>query len=234
MTDSTFGSVVRPFLSRSRKKRKTSSTGRAIVTVDSILAIPISLCARIMAVVAMAAASAEPMMMPVYRSGSFRTSAFDPKYLPPAALHEVVIISHRLPHGLVRRELLLDGEEVIDLLDLHLRDDGPERLTCDIGEQAHRFVPHLLERVRDRCEFFSHLADLPRLAVQNLTNHVHDTFLSDGPCLWSLCLSRRSHDAQIAGHSGHAVPRTAACEKHRGWRAGTPRADDDGVVHPES
>jgi hypothetical protein len=51
VTDSTLGSVFRAFLSRSRKKRKTTSTGCAIVTVDSILAIPISLCARIMAVV---------------------------------------------------------------------------------------------------------------------------------------------------------------------------------------
>src|SRR5699024_3568741 len=73
--------------------------------------------------------------------------ALHPINFPPAALDEVVIVSHHFPHALVRCELLLRGEEVIDLLDARLGDDGPERLTCDIGEQAHRLVPHLLKRV---------------------------------------------------------------------------------------
>ena len=89
--------------------------------------------------------------------------ALDSIDFPPAALHEVVIIGHRLRHVLVRRKLLLDGEEVIDLLDLRLSDDGPERLTCDVSEQAHRFVPHLLERVRDRPNLSAIWRTLPGL-----------------------------------------------------------------------
>ena len=47
-----------------------------------------------------------------------------------------------LPERLVRHELLLHGEEVIDLLDLRLGDDRPERFTRDIREQTKRFLSH--------------------------------------------------------------------------------------------
>ena len=52
-----------------------------------------------------------------------------------------MIISHRLPEGLVGHDLLFNGEEIIELLDLRLGDDGPERLARDIRDQAQGFLP---------------------------------------------------------------------------------------------
>src|SRR6266545_3072775 len=54
----------------------------------------------------------------------------------PPTLNELVIILHGLAKRFVGHQHLLHDEEVIDLLDFHLSDDGPERLARNIGEQA--------------------------------------------------------------------------------------------------
>ena len=58
------------------------------------------------------------------REPMLETSALNSIDFPPTPVDEVVIIGHGLPERLVCHELLLDGEEIIDLLDLHLSDDG--------------------------------------------------------------------------------------------------------------
>ena len=70
-----------------------------------------------------------------------RTSALDSIDFAPAAVDELVIVSHGLPQGLVGHELLLHGEEIVELLDLRLGDDRPERLARDIGEQRRGSSP---------------------------------------------------------------------------------------------
>ena len=103
---------------------------------------------------------------------------FDSIDLPPAALHEIVIVGHRLADTLVRRERLLHGEEVVDPFNGCLGDDGPVRLTGHIGKQAKRLLPLFLQHAGDNSEFFHHRPHFPRLAVQNLTDYVHDVLLS--------------------------------------------------------
>src|SRR5687768_14433417 len=52
------------------------------------------------------------------------TSALDAIDFPPTAIDQLVIVRHRLQEALVGHEPLLDGEEILDLLDLRLSDDG--------------------------------------------------------------------------------------------------------------
>src|SRR4029453_9376495 len=47
----------------------------------------------------------------------------------------------------------------------------------DIGEQAHRFVPHVFQCRGDGSELFDHLADFPGFALQDLTDHIHNALL---------------------------------------------------------
>src|SRR5215210_5336504 len=75
-------------------------------------------------------------------------SALDSVDFAPPTLHDFVIIGHALPDHVVGHELLLNGEEVVDPRHGSLGDDGPERLTGDIGEQAKRFMPELCQRRR--------------------------------------------------------------------------------------
>src|SRR5262245_57955963 len=108
-----------------------------------------------------------------------RVSMLESIDLAPAAVHEIVIVGHRLANVLVRRERLLHGEEIIDSFNSRLGDDGPVRLSGHIGEQTKRLLPLFFQRTGDHLKFLHHRPHLPWLAVQNLSDHVHDVLLSN-------------------------------------------------------
>src|SRR5262249_7491220 len=110
--------------------------------------------------------------------GGSRASTLNPIDLPPAAVDNVVIISHVPPQGLVGHELLLHSEEIIDRLDFRLGDNGPEGLARDVAEQAKGFMSHSFHSCRDASELLELLTDLSGLAVQDLADYVHDVLLS--------------------------------------------------------
>ena len=95
--------------------------------------------------------------------------AFDPKDLPVAAS----------PRGRDNRpssralslvvSFCFMAKKSSNLSGLSLRDDCPERLGADVGEQAKRLLTHFFQCCRDASELFDHRAHLAGLAVQDFS-----------------------------------------------------------------
>src|SRR5262245_23219872 len=85
-----------------------------------------------------------------------------------------MIISHGLPNGFVRHQLLFHRKKIIEVLDTDFGNERPERLARDVCQEAKPILSHVLQSGGDDLELPKHLSHLAWFALHDFSNDVHD------------------------------------------------------------